>query len=88
MEHVQGIIGRLVAKGLMEFEFAHDLVWEFMKEATPSQMQVHGAYPIVPCGRHPGNALLLSLTLRSQRPASPACVVPLLLLRRLRLRWP
>ena len=40
MTHVHGVITKLLAKGLMQFEFAHDLLWEYMQEATPVQMQV------------------------------------------------
>lgn len=40
MGHVNGVIAKLLSKGLMQFEFAHDLLWEYMQEATPVQMQV------------------------------------------------
>lgn len=40
MAHVNGVIAKLLSKGLMQFEFAHDLLWEYMQEATPVQMQV------------------------------------------------
>ena len=40
MAHVNGVIGKLLSKGLMQFEFAHDLLWEYMQQATPVQMQV------------------------------------------------
>ncbi|CAM9405372.1 unnamed protein product [Scytosiphon promiscuus] len=39
MAHVNGVIAKLLSKGLMQFEFAHDLLWEYMQEATPMQMQ-------------------------------------------------
>ncbi|CBJ28598.1 conserved unknown protein [Ectocarpus siliculosus] len=39
MAHVNGVITKLLSKGLMKFEFAHDLLWEYMQEATPVQMQ-------------------------------------------------
>ncbi|CAN0447942.1 unnamed protein product, partial [Ectocarpus sp. 8 AP-2014] len=39
MAHVNGVIAKLLSKGLMKFEFAHDLLWEYMQEATPVQMQ-------------------------------------------------
>ncbi|CAM9839094.1 unnamed protein product, partial [Ectocarpus fasciculatus] len=39
MDHVNGVLAKLLSKGLMQFEFAHDLLWEYMKEATPVQMQ-------------------------------------------------
>lgn len=40
MAHVNGVIAKLLSKGLMQFEFAHDLLWEYMQQATPVQMQV------------------------------------------------
>lgn len=40
MEHVHGVLGRLLNKGLMQFEFAHHLLWEYMQAASPVQMQV------------------------------------------------
>lgn len=40
MVHVNGVVGRLLSKGLMQFEFAHDLLWEYIQQATPVQMQV------------------------------------------------
>lgn len=40
MTHVNGVIAKLLSKGLMQFEFAHDLLWEYMQQATPVQMQV------------------------------------------------
>lgn len=40
MTHVNGVIAKLMSKGLMQFEFAHDLLWEYMQQATPVQMQV------------------------------------------------
>lgn len=40
MSHVHGVIGRILSKGLMQFEFAHELLWEYIQQATPVQMQV------------------------------------------------
>ena len=40
MDHVHDVIGKLLSKGLMKFQFAHDLLWEYFQEATPARIQV------------------------------------------------
>lgn len=40
MQHVHGVIGKLLTKGIMKFQFAHDLLLEYLQEATPVEIQV------------------------------------------------
>lgn len=40
MAHVNGVVVKLMSKHLMKYEYAHNLVWEYIQEATPAEMKV------------------------------------------------